>query len=359
MSNPTPITKVIAAMSGGVDSSVVAKLLADQGHDALGITLHLHDSNDVTCGTSKEAADARAVADALGIEHRTLDYAHCFTEQVIDRFCASYLKGETPNPCVECNRRVKFRTLLDIRESLGCSHVATGHYARIDFDAESGRYLLKKGLDESKDQSYVLYTLSQDDLAHTLFPLGCLPKQDVRAIAAHAGFINADKPESQDICFIPDGDYRAFIQRHTGRTLPPGNIVDVEGNVLGQHTGLDCYTIGQRKGICVAAAYPLYVCRKDMERNELVVGPAEQATCTSVMVEDVNWISVPCLEEPLNALVKTFYRQKPLPTRIVPIGSNAARLEFDSPVRACAPGQSAVFYDEDVVIGGGTIVSCA
>lgn len=356
--------RVIAAMSGGVDSSVIAKLLTDDGFEVLGVTLRLFGNDDLpgegesSCCSLEDVEDARSVAWSLGLPHRTFNFADSFGHQVIDRFCESYLRGETPNPCIDCNRYIKFRALQDRRAELEFDYVATGHYARRCFDQETGRFLLKKGLDANKDQSYVLYSLTQEDLAHTLFPLGELSKTQVRAIAEEAGFVNADKAESQDICFVPDGDYRAFIQYRTGRTLPPGDIVDVEGKVLGQHAGLDCYTIGQRKGICIAAAHPLYVCRKDIESNLLVVGTAEQATCTQVLVEDINWISIPCLEAPMNVTVKTFYRQAPLATRIIPVGEKAARLEFEAPVRACAPGQAAVFYDDDIVVGGGTISSC-
>ena len=356
--------RAIAAMSGGVDSSVVAKLLMDSGYEVMGITLKLFgddgvsDDSESSCCGSEDVQDARSVAQSLGVPHRAFNCSSMFDSEVIDRFCRSYLQGQTPNPCIDCNRYIKFRALQKRREELGFDYVATGHYARRCFDPERGRYLLKTGLDANKDQSYVLYSLTQDVLAHTLFPLGELSKPQVRQIAEEAGFVNAEKAESQDICFIPDGDYRAFIQHRTGRTLPPGRIVDVEGNVLGTHTGLDCYTIGQRKGIGVAAAHPLYVCRKDMEQNLLVVGNAEQVICTRVFVEDVNWIAVEGLTEPMAVTAKTLYRQKAVPATLIQTGSTCAELVFEQPIRACAEGQSAVFYDGDIVVGGGIISGC-
>lgn len=367
LENPPSGKRVIAAMSGGVDSSVITKLLIDQGFEVLGVTLRLFGNEDLapdaqdtgsSCCSLEDVEDARSVAWSLGIHHRTFNFADAFGTKVIDHFCESYLRGETPNPCIDCNRHIKFKELQQRRVELDFDYVATGHYARRCYDQASGRYLLKTGLDANKDQSYVLYNLTQEELAHTLFPLGELSKPQVRIIAEDAGFVTADKPESQDICFVPDGDYRGFIQHHTGRTLPPGDIVDSEGNVLGRHTGLDCYTIGQRKGICVPAACPLYVCRKDMENNQLVVGPKDQAVCTKVFVEDVNWISVASLEGPLQVTAKTFYRQKPVAGTLTQTGATSALLTFDTPIRACAAGQAAVFYDDDVVVGGGTIVSC-
>ncbi|MDO4182107.1 MAG: tRNA 2-thiouridine(34) synthase MnmA [Coriobacteriia bacterium] len=362
---PPASEHVIAAMSGGVDSSVTAKLLQDAGYQVLGVTLKLFGDDVAASGGDTQACcslddveDARAVARQLGMPHYVFNFADDFGTFVIDRFCESYLQGRTPNPCIDCNRYIKFAALHRRRAELDCDYLATGHYARRCWDEQRGRFLLKTGLDADKDQSYVLYNLTQEQLAHTLFPLGELTKAQVRDVAAAAGFANAQKAESQDICFVPDGNYQRFIEARTGRTLQPGPIVDLQGNVLGTHAGLDRYTVGQRKGIGIAAAQPLYVCRKDLETNQLVVGTAEEATCTRVLVEDVNWISVAQLNAPLRVTAKTFYRQKAAPALLTQTGPTNATLLFDQPIRACAPGQAAVFYQEDVVVGGGVISSC-
>ena len=285
------------------------------------------------------------------------NFTHSFAEHVVDRFCRAYLIGETPNPCIDCNRYLKFEALQQRRQELCFDYVATGHYARRTFNAETGRYELKRGLDANKDQSYVLFHLTQDTLAHMLFPLGSLTKPQVRALAQEHGFSNARKSESQDICFVPDGDYASFIRRHDGDSdaFKPGPIVNREGKRLGQHIGLIHYTIGQRKGIGVAAGEPLYVFAKDVVSNELVVDTADRTRCDTVAVRDVNFISRACLEQPGHFTVKTHYRQKPLGATVEQTDENRILIHFDEPQRACAAGQAAVVYDDDTVICGGTI----
>ena len=315
-----------------------------------------------TCCSQSDVEDARQVAFGLGLEHFTFNFKGTFGEQVIDRFCDAYLHGRTPNPCIDCNRYLKFAALQRRRAQLGFDYVATGHYARRAFNEATGRYELRRGLDGSKDQSYVLYHLTQDDLAHMLFPLGELTKPEVRKLAAEHGFGNAEKPESQDICFVPDGDYAGFIGRYLGLqggvgapgAFKPGPIVDTVGRVLGQHRGLIHYTIGQRKGIGVAAPEPLYVLAKDAAENALVVGTRSQLGVTEVRACDVNLISVASIDEPLRVEAKTHYRQKAQPAMAVMDGDQLV-VRFDDPVARPAAGQALVIYDGDTVVGGGTI----
>lgn len=353
--------RVLMAMSGGVDSSVSALVLRDAGYDVEGVTLKLFDNDDAciegesTCCSLKDADDARQVCLELGLPHFVYNFTRTFNADVMDRFCDGYLRGETPNPCIDCNRYVKFAALQQRRRELGYDYVATGHYARIAFNEATGRFELKRGLDDNKDQSYVLFHLDQDTLAHMLFPLGELTKPQVRELAASHGFINAEKAESQDICFVPDGDYASFIERRTGSAFEPGDIVNREGKVLGCHNGLIHYTIGQRKGIGVAFSEPLYVFRKDVLRNELVVDTDANTLCTSIDVRDVNFIARAELPMPEQFAVKTLYRQTARPCTVEQTGSNSIRIAFAEPQRACAPGQAAVVYDGDTVICGGTI----
>lgn len=354
--------RVLVAMSGGVDSSAAALLLAEAGYDVAGVTLKLFENSDVfldnekSCCSLKDAEDALQVCLTLGIEHFVYNFSRTFNANVIDRFCNGYLQGCTPNPCIDCNRYVKFEALQQRRRDLGFDYVATGHYARRSYNEETGRYELKRAIDDNKDQSYVLFHLTQDTLAHMLFPLGDFSKHEVRQLARDHGFINAEKSESQDICFVPDGNYAQFIHERCGVSFEPGPIVNREGKLLGQHNGLIHYTIGQRKGIGVAASEPLYVFAKDIGRNELVVDTASQAICTGIEVEDVNFIAREALDHPEHFTVKAHYRQKPQGAMVSQSGETQIRIEFDSPQRACAPGQAAVVYDGDTVICGGTII---
>ena len=368
--------KVLMAMSGGVDSSVAALVLRDAGYAVTGVTMKLFDNEDAflednkTCCSLTDADDARQVCLTLGLEHFVYNFSRAFNADVIDRFCTSYLRGATPNPCIDCNRYLKFEALQKRRAELGFDYVATGHYARRVFNGETGRFELRRADDSNKDQTYVLYHLTQDTLAHMLFPLGDLSKPHVRELAQSHGFINANKSESQDICFVPDGDYASFIwKRCTQETecvhdtahspalmaFEPGNIVNRDGKVLGTHTGLIHYTIGQRKGIGVAAAEPLYVFAKDVDRNELVVDTASNVLCQAIDVHDVNFIARAALPGPHAFQVKTHYRQIPRNATVEQTGETTLRITFEEPQRACAPGQAAVVYDGDSVVCGGTI----
>lgn len=357
--------RVICAMSGGVDSSVAAKLLVDRGYEVLGATMKLFDSDGVileegsrTCCSLEDVEDARAVARRLGIPYRVFNYTGLFEQDVIDRFCEAYLGGKTPNPCIDCNRYLKFGALQQRRRELGFDYVATGHYARRAFDEKTGRYLLMRGRDPKKDQSYVLYHLTQEQLAHMLFPVGELSKDEVRAVAHEAGLVTADKLESQDICFVPDGDYASFIEGHLGHELEPGAIVDEDGVVLGRHQGLARYTIGQRKGLGIAVGSPLFVIDKDVARNELVVGPATSLGVTTVIADDVNLISCDAIDDPLSVQAKVNYRAA-LRQGTATMSGDRLTVVFDEPVRSVAPGQALVLYQGDVVVGGGTIVSAS
>lgn len=359
--------RVLSAMSGGVDSSVATLLLRDAGYEVAGATMRLFgnevlpDGAESSCCSLSDVEDARQVAFGLGLEHFTFNFTDVFEHEVMDRFCDAYLHGRTPNPCIDCNRYLKFAALQRRRAQLGYDYVATGHYARRVYDGASGRYRLLRGLDPAKDQSYVLYHLTQDDLAHMLFPLGELTKARVREIAAEHAFGNAEKAESQDICFVPDGDYVAFIERYLAfRTLSgaeafcSGDIVDCGGKVLGRHRGLIHYTIGQRKGIGVAAPEPLYVLAKDAARNELVVGLRHELGVTEVRANDVNLISVAQIDAPLRVQAKTHYRQTAQPAWAAMDGDELV-VTFDEPVARPAAGQALVLYDGDAVVGGGTI----
>lgn len=360
--------RVLMAMSGGVDSSAAALLLRDAGCRVEGVTLKLFDDEDAclvdpgtlednpkSCCSLKDAEDAWQVCLGLGIPHIVYNFSRTFNADVIDRFCDGYLRGETPNPCIDCNRYVKFAALQERRRELGFDYVATGHYARRCLNERTGRYELKRGLDANKDQSYVLFHLTQDTLAHMLFPLGELTKPQVRELAAAHGFINAEKAESQDICFVPDGDYASFIRKRRGVAFEPGDIVNRGGEVLGRHTGLVHYTIGQRKGIGVAAREPLYVFAKDMARNQLVVDTDANTVVTAIEVRDVNFIARERIEAPTRLFVKTHYRQTPRPALVEQVGDRAVKITFETPQRACSPGQAAVVYEGDTVICGGTI----
>ncbi len=355
--------KVMVAMSGGVDSSVAAVLLRDQGYDICGATLKLFEGEDVltscntrTCCSLEDVEDARRVCYKLGIEHFVFNFKETFIDEVIKKFARSYEEGSTPNPCIDCNRYIKFSKLIQRALLMEKDYIATGHYAQIEYDKGSGRYLLKKGVDESKDQSYVLYVLSQHDLSRTLLPLGKMNKTEARQIAEERNLINARKPDSQDICFVPDGDYAGFLENRMGVESTQGNFVDVDGNVIGRHQGIIHYTVGQRKGLGVALGKPAYVVSKDIALNTVTLGGNEDLYKDRLTAGDLNMIAVEKITAPMNAMVKTRYSQKETEAVLHPIDDDRILVELKSKQRAITPGQAVVFYDGDIVIGGGTII---
>ncbi len=347
-------------MSGGVDSSVAAALLCRDGYQVVGFTLRLASSSGdwearrACCGLT-ELHDARRVADRLGIAHYVLNHADAFERQVIDDFVAEYLHGRTPNPCVRCNQHIKFDTLLDQARAFGCEAVATGHYARREWSPEAGRHALRRGLDDSKDQSYVLHTLTQEQLAASLFPLGALRKSEVRELAGSFGLATAAKPESQEICFVNDGDHAAFVKSRAPGAVRPGDIVAPDGQRLGRHEGVIHFTVGQRRGLGLTTAEPLYVTDIDAEANRVVVAPAEHAGRRRFEVDALNWVSRPPTDSPLEVLVQVRYRMRAVPGVVRATGDRAL-VTLAEPVRGIAPGQSAVCHDTDGrVVAGGTI----
>lgn len=347
--------KALIAMSGGVDSSVAAWLTKQAGCECLGATMQLFPKPAAAENASDDVAEAQAAAERLGMPHLVFDFAAEFRQQVMDRFAAAYEQGQTPNPCISCNRRLKFGRLLEEARRLGCTHIATGHYARIEYDAGRGRWLLQKAVDPSKDQSYVLFGLTQQQLACTLLPLGGLTKAQVRQIAEQQGFANAHKRESQDICFVPDGDYAAFIQQHTGRSYPPGDFVDKHGNVLGRHRGIIHYTMGQRHGMGLALGRPAYVCGLCPQENTVQVGFAEDLYISGLRLREINLIALPELIEPQYFAVKMGYRRKEQPALVQQTGPDELSIRFVRPQRTTGLGQAAVIYAGNVVIGGGLI----
>ena len=350
--------RALVAMSGGVDSSVAALLMAREGYECVGVTMKLWDGyvgpDSRTCCCADDAADARAAAYRLGMPYYVMNMTEDFDRQVIGPFAAEYEAGRTPNPCVECNRCMKFTRLWDKCLPLGCDVMATGHYARTERSAD-GRWLLKKAVSPDKDQSYVLYMLSQAELGRTRFPLGALAKSQVRALAEERGLLNARKRESQDICFVPDGDYAAFLRRYTGRDYPPGDFVDGAGRVLGRHGGIVGYTIGQRRGLGVAAGRPLYVRRKDVAANRVVLGENRELFSRRLTANNINLIPTDRLDGTVRCRARVRYNQKEQPAAVTQTGPDELEVIFDEPQRAIAPGQAVVLYDGDLVLGGGTI----
>lgn len=350
--------KILAAMSGGVDSSAAAILLQEQGYEVVGATVKMFGNKDVGIkepdDPKQDVEDAKAVAEKLGIEHHVLDFSSCFKKCVINHFVNEYKCGRTPNPCVDCNKHIKFGKLFEAARELGCEYLATGHYARIEYSAEKDRWLLARGDDASKDQSYMLFNMTQDQLAHTVLPLAELTKAEIRAKADEAGLAVAHKSDSQDICFVPDGDYAAVIAR-LGVKSKQGNFVHMNGTVLGKHKGQLHYTIGQRKGLGVSYEYPLYVISKDMATNTVVLGPNDALFSKELWASAVNFITVDKLTEPMRVTAKARYRMKDVPATIEPAEDGLVHVIFDEPQRAITPGQAVVFYDGQYVVGGGII----
>ena len=355
------MSHVFVAMSGGVDSSVAALLLQQAGHKISGVNLRMFHNEDLgqspgkTCCSLADAEDAGLVARRLGAPFYVFDVSQVFRSTVIRDFIEEYQNGRTPNPCAVCNQTVKFGALLDRVRVLGADYLATGHYARVEQDAATGRYLLKRGLDRSKDQSYFLYMLTQEQLAHALFPLGSLEKSQVRQLAEAHGLVNAHKHDSQDICFVPDGDYAAFIERTVGSPSLPGNFVDQKGQVLGHHRGIIRYTHGQHKGLGLSTSEPLYVLEKDAVSNTIRLGPDSDLWSQTLTAEQFNWVSIPEPTEPIAVTVKTRYSQREAAAIARSLPGGRCQVTFEEPQRAITPGQAVVLYQEEIVVGGGTI----
>lgn len=355
--------KALIAMSGGVDSSVAAAIMKQRGYECIGVTMKLYDNEDIqvsaekTCCSADDIADARAVAARLDIPYYVCNFKDDFKCKVMDKFVDSYMHGITPNPCIECNRHLKFERLYDRAKELGCDVIVTGHYARIEKDEATNRFVLKKAVDTTKDQSYVLCSLTQEQLAHTVFPLGEYTKEEIRRMAEDMGFINARKHDSQDICFIPDGNYKRFIEEYSGKTCPPGNFVDLEGKVLGKHTGICNYTIGQRKGLSISAKAPLFVKEINVEKNEVVLSDDASLFTDTLYASDFNWVAheAPKPGEAITVEGKVRYRHTPAAAKCT-VEGDEVKVVFDVPQRAITCGQAVVLYDGDAVVGGGTIV---
>ena len=351
--------KALIAMSGGVDSSVAALLTQQAGYTCIGCTMRLYQSEEertdaASCCSLSDVEDARAVAYRLGMPHYVFNFTGAFEADVIRPFADAYFNGATPNPCIECNRKLKFGKLYERAKLLGCSHIVTGHYARIA--SQNGRYVLQKALDGSKDQSYVLYMLTPEQLAHTLFPLGDLTKAEARAVAEAHGFLNSRKPDSQDICFVPDGDYASVVERVTGRVSPPGDFIGPDGAVLGRHKGVIHYTVGQRKGLGIASSAPLYVTGVDPANNTVTLSHGEGLFTDTLTVKHITLSAMDRLDSPVRADVKIRYRHPAQPATVEQTDEDTLRIRFDQPQRAVTKGQAAVAYLGDIVLGGGTIV---
>lgn len=354
------MAKVMVGMSGGVDSSVAAKLLIDSGYDVTGVTLKLFDGGDISedfriCCSLSDVEDARSVCYRLGIDHFVFNFKEAFRKKVINQFTESYLNGKTPNPCIECNRHIKFDKMLRRAEELGFDYIATGHYAERVYDYKTNRYILKRPKDRSKDQTYVLYGLTQYQLSKTLFPLGEYEKSDIRRIAEAAGLINSRKPDSQDICFVPDGDYASFIKKNTGAEIKEGNFISADGDVIGRHKGIINYTIGQRRGIGISIGKPAYVTDKNALENTVTIGDESNLYKSEITAYDVNLISLDSISDEMRVTAKVRYSRNEQAAVVIPSGNGEVLVKFDEPQRAPASGQAVVFYDGDVVIGGGTI----
>jgi tRNA-specific 2-thiouridylase len=353
--------RVVVAMSGGVDSSVAAAVMKHTGYDVVGIGLQLVDPSEALGGPKSccgigAMEDARRVAERLEIPFYVLNFRDIFRASVIDYFVSSYLNGETPNPCVPCNEVVKFEKLLLVAKGMEARYLATGHYARVALDSTTGRYLLKKGLDDSKDQSYFLYSLSQEQLSHAVYPVGEMTKKETRELAAQLGLKVYDKPESQDICFVEDGDYASYICDRAGSGVSPGPILDEAGAVIGEHKGLPYYTVGQRRGLGISFPEPMYVTDIDQETNSIKVAGSDRIRRQErVMLDKMNYIAFEEPTEPFEVQARTRYRKQEVESTIVPLNGGRALVEFHSPQEPTAPGQSVVLYDGDTVVGGGVV----
>lgn len=351
--------KAIIAMSGGVDSSVAAFLMKDKGFDCIGATMKLYDNDDImesgekTCCSLDDIEDARSVANRLSMPYYVFNFKDEFKEKVIDKFIATYENGGTPNPCIDCNRHLKFKRLFQKMQELRFDYVVTGHYARVE--EQNGWFYLKKGVDAAKDQSYVLYSLTQNQLAHIQFPLGAYSKTEIREIAENHNFLNARKKDSQDICFVPDGDYAKFIEGYLGKTYPKGNFIDINGNVLGEHQGIIRYTNGQRKGLGVAFGKPMYVADKNVKDNTVTLCTNEELFSAELIAADFNWL-IPNPAKEIKCSARVRYNMKEQPATAYILDNANVKIVFDAPQRAITRGQAAVLYDGDTVLGGGTIL---
>lgn len=351
--------KAIIAMSGGVDSSVAAFLMKDKGFDCIGATMKLYDNDDImesgekTCCSLDDIEDARSVANRLSMPYYVFNFKDEFKEKVIDKFIATYENGGTPNPCIDCNRHLKFKRLFQKMQELGFDYVVTGHYARVE--EQNGWFYLKKGVDAAKDQSYVLYSLTQNQLAHIQFPLGAYSKTEIREIAENHNFLNARKKDSQDICFVPDGDYAKFIEGYLGKTYPKGNFIDINGNVLGEHQGIIRYTNGQRKGLGVAFGKSMYVADKNVKDNTVTLCTNEELFSSELIAADFNWL-IPNPQKEIKCSARVRYNMKEQPTTAYMLDNGNVKIVFNAPQRAITRGQAAVLYDGDTVLGGGTIL---
>lgn len=346
---------VAVAMSGGVDSSLTAAVLLEQGYNVFGVTMTLSDDSREK-GGSTAICDAKRVADELGIEHHVANYHAGFKQDVISYFINEYANGRTPNPCVVCNNKIKFGRLLKDCLAMGADYVATGHYARKIVDEKTGKHLIVKAVDKHKDQSYVLYTLDQFAISHFLFPMGDHSKEVTRKMAEDRGLVTAHKPESQEICFVPNDDYKAYLKQKAPEIFKPGDIVDVSGKVLGRHEGIPYYTIGQRKGLGIAAEHPLYVIELDVKNNRVIVGGNEDVFAKGLIARDMHFITKDSFDEPFRTSGKIRYGKREALCTVSPLnGGRDAEIIFDEPQRAVTPGQSVVFYDGDILVGGGRI----